>query len=237
MAASANVLRFGRERARTGPWRGAPDVAFLAPMADSPPPSVEFLHRCLDTLAARGYRRVVTGALSPVEQVGFLAAGFDIHEHLHLLGIDVGPHLPPVPDGLPLQRGRRRIDEVLAVDRAAFSGFWRFDEEGLRDALRATPSTRFRVAAAPGSGVTGYAVCGRSGPRGFVQRLAVDPSAHRQGTGRRLLLDGLHWMRRHGVRRAVVNTQIGNDAALTLYRAVGFEDEAGGLSVLSAGLP
>jgi ribosomal protein S18 acetylase RimI-like enzyme len=206
-------------------------------MADSPPPSVEFLRRCLDTLAARGYRRVVTGALSPMEQVGFLAAGFDIHENLHLLGIELSPALPPVPDGLPLQRGRRRMAEVLAVDGAAFSSFWRFDEEGLRDALRATPSTRFRVAVAPGSAVAGYAVCGRSGTRGFVQRLAVDPAAHRQGTGRRLLLDGLHWMRRHGVRRAVVNTQIGNDGALALYRAVGFHDEPGGLSVLTTGLP
>ncbi len=236
-AASANVLQCGRERARTGSWRGDRDVAFLAPLADSPPPSVEFLHRCLDTLAQRGYRRVVTGALSPMEQVGFLAAGFDIHEHLHLLGIDLGPDLPSVPDGLPLHRGRRRTADVLAVDASAFSAFWRFDEEGLRDAIRATPSTRYRVAVAPGGTVAGYAVCGRSGPRGFVQRLAVDPGVQRRGTGRRLLLDGLHWMRRHAVRRALVNTQIGNEGALSLYRAVGFVDEPGGLSVLTAGLP
>jgi ribosomal protein S18 acetylase RimI-like enzyme len=51
-----------------------------------------------------------------------------------------------------------------------------------------------------------------------------------------LLLDGLHWMRRRGVRRAVVNTQMGNDAALNLYQQIGFRREPSGLSVLSTGL-
>jgi GNAT superfamily N-acetyltransferase len=68
------------------------------------------------------------------------------------------------------------------------------------------------------------------------QRLAVDPSSQRRGTGRRLLLDGLAWMRDHGVRRAVVNTQVGNEVALALYLAVGFRQQPSGLSVLAAAL-
>lgn len=36
--------------------------------------------------------------------------------------------------------------------------------------------------------------------------------------------------------RAVVNTQLGNDNALSLYQQVGFRREPSGLSVLSAGL-
>ncbi|MGH9115411.1 MAG: hypothetical protein ACRDWW_06220, partial [Acidimicrobiales bacterium] len=79
-APSADVIRWGRERARTGRWRGEGDVALLAPVPDAPLPSPEFLHRCLDTLAARGYSRVVTRALSPLEQAAFLAAGFDVEE-------------------------------------------------------------------------------------------------------------------------------------------------------------
>jgi hypothetical protein len=43
-------------------------------------------------------------------------------------------------------------------------------------------------------------------------------------------------MRRRGVRSAVVNTQLGNTVALSLYAAVGFRPEPNGLSVLSAGL-
>ena len=61
--ASADVIRWGRERARTGRWRGDAEVAFINPMPDAPLPSAEFLRRCLETLASRGYRRVVTGAL------------------------------------------------------------------------------------------------------------------------------------------------------------------------------
>jgi ribosomal protein S18 acetylase RimI-like enzyme len=206
-------------------------------MPDAPLPSAEFLRRCLDTLAARGYHRVVTGALSPLEQAGFLAAGFGVEQRLHLLAIDVTGDLPPIPPGYPLRRVRRgRRSEVLAVDRAAFPHFWQFDAAGLSDALHATPAVRFRAAMGPGKSIAGYAICGRSGSRGFVQRLAVNPAHQRAGTGRRLLLDGLDWMRRRGVRRAVVNTQVGNHAALTLYTRVGFKEEPSGLSVLSAGL-
>lgn len=241
-APSADVLRWGRERARTGRWRGETDVAYLTPLPTAPLPSPEFLRRCLDTLAARGFARVVTGALSPAEQAGFLAVGFDVAERLHLLGIDLTDVPPEIPDGLPLARGRRADRaRVLAVDRAAFSPFWRFDETGLDDALDATPSTRWRVAVdgstlPPSRDVVGYIICGRAGSRGFVQRLAVDPYGQRRGTGRRLLLDGLAWMSRKGVRRAVVNTQVGNEPALALYLAVGFTQQPAGLSVLATGL-
>jgi len=238
---SADILRWGRERARTGRWRGEAEVAYLAPVPSAPPPSAEFLRRCLDILASRGYTRVVTAALSPLEQAGFLAAGFDVAERLHLLALDLEGSLPSMSPGVPLVRARAADRAaVLAVDATAFSPFWRFDDAGLADALAATPHTRWRVATPDRVGsdrrVLGYAICGRAAHQGYVQRLAVAPEAQGQGTGRRLLLDGLRWMRRRGVRRAVVNTQLGNDAALALYRAVGFRDDPTGLSVLAAGL-
>jgi ribosomal protein S18 acetylase RimI-like enzyme len=166
-----------------------------------------------------------------------LAAGFGVEERLHLLAIDLTAGLPAVPPGYPLHRVRRhRRPDVLAVDQAAFPFFWRFDRAGLSDALHATPAVRFRAAAGPGGTVAGYAICGRAGARGYVQRLAVLPAYQRAGTGRRLLLDGLSWMHRRGVVRAVVNTQMGNAAALALYTQVGFREQPVGLSVLSAGL-
>ena len=231
-----DVLRWGRERAKTGAWRGETAVAFLNPLPNAPAPSAEFLRRCLATLAERGFTRVVTGALSPLEQVGFLAAGFDVAERLHLLGLDLTGELPPVPAGPgPARVPRKRREEVLRVDASAFSNFWGFDERGLSDALAATPRTRFRMVGEQ-EAVVGYAICGRAGTRGFVQRLAVDPSRQGRGYGRLLLLDGLHWMRRRGVRGAVVNTQLDNAVALRLYTDIGFREQATGLSVLSAGL-
>jgi ribosomal protein S18 acetylase RimI-like enzyme len=236
-APTTDVLRWGAERARTGHWRGARDIAYLNPLPDAPPPSEAFLRRCLATLSERGFSRVVTGALSPPEQRGFLAAGFAVEQRLHLLAIDLTEGVEPIPAGPPLVRAtRRHRSDVLRVDSAAFSPFWQFDESGLRDAVAATPHTRFRVACDPAGSVIGYAVCGRASTRGFVQRLAVDPAVHGQGVGRRLLLDGLHWMRRRRVQRAVVNTQLGNEVALSLYLRTGFREDPSGLSVLSAGL-
>ena len=239
-ATSVDVIRWGRERARTGMWRGDRQVAFLAPVPDAPLPSADFLRRCLAVLADRGFSRVVTAALSPLEQGGFLAAGFEVTEELHLLAIDLDG-LPPVPSDLTLSRVRwNQRAEILAIDQAAFSQFWQFDEQGLGEALRATPRTRFRAGVLPGvtdgRRFAGYSICGRSGQRGFVQRLAVHPDFQRQGLGRGLLLDGLNWMRRRGVARAVVNTQLDNAAALNLYLETGFRREPSGLSVLSAGL-
>jgi ribosomal protein S18 acetylase RimI-like enzyme len=197
-------------------------------------PSAAFIQRCLDILGERGFVRVVTSALSPLEQSGFFAAGFQVAEELHLLARDLDG-LPRRPDIGVIRVSPDARPQVLAVDRAAFSPFWQLDERSLAEALAATPRTRFRAVPHDGR-LVGYAINGRSGARGFVQRLAVLPEVQRQGIGRALLLDGLHWMRRRGVRRAVVNTQVGNDAALSLYHDAGFREEPAGLSVMEAGL-
>lgn len=236
-APSATVIRWGPERARTGPWRGDSHVAFLAPVPDAPVPSPDFVRRCLGILSARGVTRVVTAALSPREQRGFLAAGFAVEEELYLLSHDL-MGLPGRPREVPIVRATGSLQAAaLDVDRAAFSPFWQFDDGGLEEARKATPKSRFRVALDSRDGVIGYAICGRASSRGFVQRLAVQPSEQRHGIGAALLLDGLHWMRRRRVERAVVNTQLDNHAALSLYERLGFRREPVGLSVLSAGLP
>lgn len=229
-----DVIRWGRERVRTGPWRGERLVAYLSPLPDAPLPSALFVRRCLDQLAARGFQRVITSALSPAEQAGFLGAGFEVHERLHLLEHDLRD-IPRVDTS-----GLRRAvaadhPAVLAVDARAFPSFWRIDEASLADALAATPNSRFRVGTRTG-GVVGYAVTGRAARRGFLQRLAVDPGHQRHGLGRALAVDALRWLRRWRADVAVVNTQMGNEAALALYESLGFRREPAGLSVLSAAL-
>jgi ribosomal protein S18 acetylase RimI-like enzyme len=233
---AAEVLQWGWERARAGPWRGDGQVAYLAPLAPAGPPSVDFLHRCLDTLAARGFTRVVTSALAPAEQAGFLTLGFEEYERLHLLSHDLSdiPRLSREATQL-LHRGRSADwPAVLAVDASAFSPFWRLDDSGLREAIDATPVTRFRVAGRRrgDADLLAYAVTGLSTNQGYLQRLAVRPDARRQGLGRALGLDGLRWLRRKGVSEAVVNTQLGNEPALALYLSLGFRREPVQLSVL-----
>jgi ribosomal-protein-alanine N-acetyltransferase len=233
---AAEVLQWGWERARTGPWRGDGDIAYLAPLAPAGAPSVDFLRRCLETLTARGFTRVVTSALAPAEQRGFLAVGFEEYERLHLLSHDLRDVPRPDKEVAHLLRRGRDADwpAVLAVDASAFAPFWRLDASGLSEAIDATPVTRFRIAS-PRRGsadVLAYAVTGLSANQGYLQRLAVHPAHRRTGLGRALGLDGLRWLRRKGVAEAVVNTQLGNEAALALYLSLGFRHEPIQLSVL-----
>ncbi|MDQ4068756.1 MAG: GNAT family N-acetyltransferase [Actinomycetota bacterium] len=237
---ASEVLQWGWERARTGPWRGDGRIAYLAPLPPAGAPSVDFLARCLDTLAARGFTRVLTSALAPGEQEAFLSLGFEEYERLHLLSHNLN-HVPRPPGEAArlLRRGRRRDwPAVLSVDAAAFQPFWRLDASGLREAIEATPATRFRVAGhgPGGAGLVAYSVTGLSATQGYLQRLAVHPNYRRMGLGRALGLDGLRWLRRRGVTDAVVNTQVGNDAALALYLSLGFRKEPTQLSVLHRGL-
>jgi ribosomal protein S18 acetylase RimI-like enzyme len=231
--APADVISWGQERVRARPWRGSDDIAEVAPLSGSIVPSTEFVERCVTTLAARGFHEVVTAALSPIEQVPFLAAGFELRERLHLLAHDL-VRLPAAPTTAIDVRRARRSDRagVLAIDRLAFGQFWRFDDAGLDEAMHATPIARFRVAVRGGD-LAGYAIAGRAGRRGYLQRLAVDPARQRQGIGRLLTLDSLRWMNRRGVERAVVNTQLENDAALELYQSLGFRLQSIGLAVLA----
>ena len=228
------VVEWGAERARVATWRGDPHLAYLAPIPEGPPPSTDFLSRCVERLASQGFDGVVTPALSPSEQRPFLAVGFETHERLHLLAHDL-LDLPPRRPGTTRRARRRDRRPVLAVDRAAFAPFWRLDGPGLREALRAVPTTRFRVSTRRGL-LIGYAISGRAGRQGYLQRLAVDPSHQGGGVGGALVADALHWMHRRGVGRAVVNTQLGNEPALALYGRLGFRLQPSGLAVLRRGL-
>jgi ribosomal-protein-alanine N-acetyltransferase len=219
---------------RVRPWPVDPTTAHLVPYA-SRRIQPDALQRVLAELADAGYDRVRTAALAPDEQGPFLAAGFQVDEHLHLLAHDLDDLAPPARPS-PLRRARRRDrPAVLEVDRAAFAPPWRLDLTGLREALLATPTVRFRIAVVDGA-VVGYAVAGRAGWRGYLQRVAVHPDHGGQGLGRVLVTDALDWLRRRGARRAVVNTQEGNAAALHLYEALGFRPEPRGLDVLGVPL-
>jgi ribosomal-protein-alanine N-acetyltransferase len=68
----------------------------------------------------------------------------------------------------------------------------------------------------------GYALSGRDARQVFLQRLAVRPEVQRRGIARALVDDCLAWAARWHAERVLVNTHVGNDAALALYANAGF---------------
>jgi ribosomal protein S18 acetylase RimI-like enzyme len=218
---------------RVASWRGDPKIALLTPLPGRPPPGRVELERVLDSVADGGYEVVLTGALDVTAQRPYLAAGFEEHARLHVLGRALDE--VPTAEHAQLHRARRRDrGQVHEVDASAFSPFWQLGEAGLDDALGATPDARFRVAR--DDRVVAYAICGLAGRQGYVQRLAVRPGNRRAGLGAALVVDGLEWMRKRGADDAVVNTQVDNVAALALYDHLGFRRRGPGLRVLRRAL-
>jgi ribosomal protein S18 acetylase RimI-like enzyme len=224
-------------RLRVAPWRGDGSSVLLAPIVERGGPRAADVARCVGVLRDRGVQVALTAALGPADQQPFLDHGFEVHERLHLLTHDLRglADLSDRAGTAAIRRARRRDRAaVLGVDHAAFPPFWQLDDEGLSEAIGATPATRFRVGDEPGArrSVVAYAIWGRAGHRGYLQRLAVAPAQQGHGTATALLADGLTWLRRRGASRVYVNTQEANDRALRLYERTGFRRQRDGLAVL-----
>ena len=230
---TGTTLRWHGGSARLGPWRGRADVGYVAVGADGPP-SPEVVLRCIEQLRSRGYLSAVTSALSPFQSLPFVDAGFQVRERLVLLSRSLDL---PLPTAERRTRRSRRCDraEIVALDNLAFDGFWRFDSQGLDDAVAATPQARFRVADDP-DGIVGYAITGVAGATGYLQRVAVHPRVRKGGWGSALVADGLRWLAASGAERVLVNTQPDNEAALALYESGGFRRLPLGLCVLGRDL-
>jgi GNAT superfamily N-acetyltransferase len=236
MSVSAPVSVGSRLRAR--PWQADAGVAHLAPAVDHLGPlTATDVEHAVERLRQQGYRAVITAALHRPDRRPFTEAGFRESHRLHLLRHDLAELRPaPMTPGVEVRRGRRRDqDGALEVDRDAFTPFWRLDHAGITEALTATAMVHFQVAR-DAEGLAGYAVCGRSGQRGYVQRLAVAPRCQGRGVGAALLGDGLRWLRRWGARDALVNTQEDNARSLRLYQRTGFVLQPDGLAVLQIAL-
>ena len=218
---------------RLSPWRGNAQTVQVVVVA-GPAPRLHDVDRLLDYLNNRGVLTVVTTALGP-----FMEAGFTPHEHLLLLDRAVKPNDPHERGRRTRPARRQDQDAVLALDEQAFatsSAFWRFDRAALAEAGQATQVCRRRLVRGSQGQPIGHAVTGRTSTIGYLQRLAVDPSAEGQGIGSALVVDALRWLGRTGARKAWVNTQPGNLRARDLYLRHGFVERDVGLDVLTRSL-
>ena len=183
----------------------------------------------LRLLAQTGVKRVFTSAIRPQEQAFFRNIGFELHEELLLLSNDISTHIP-TPTRPTRRAPRSDWPQILEIDTSAFPQFWRFDKVALAEAIKATPRSRVRVNTGPSP--QGFAITGRAGRQGFLQRLAVHPTNQGSGLGRSLVADALRWLQKRRVYEVLVNTQTQNLAALELYESMGFTQRSDGLAVL-----
>ena len=235
---AAETLRLGQDRLRLRPWAGDAGTGLLILLTPGAAVSDSMASAAIEAATGHGYHRLRTSALSGIESEPFIRAGFQPCQVLALLSRPIANGLPSPNSSVAIRRARRREhSSVLAVDHAAFELFWHLDQAGLHDALRATPFRHFRVARHGGeTGLAGYAISGRSGPAGYLQRLAISPRQQGQGVGAALVIDGLKWMARWGATQAWVNTPQQNTGALRLYERLGFEQVPPGLQVLELDL-
>lgn len=220
LGAPTIVLRGTPIPARAHRCPGDPTMAQIVVLDGTAIPTPEHWHRWMRTLADHGFVAVRTGALAPRQAGPAERAGLRLVQELSLLDAAAPFEITPTAH----RTHRLRAGDLATaadIDRSAFGDTWALDATMLADIRQATPAHRARVVRVDGHPV-GFLISGRAARVGYVQRLAVHPSAHRQGIATSLLIDGLRWMRRARVRRAFVNTHVENAAALELYRRHGF---------------
>ena len=231
-------------RARLGVWPHQDDMAHLVLLDHQMVPSVDDVAGWMRGAEATGARAIRTGALFPVSTAAFIESGFEIVDTLTLLerpvprpADDRGRTARRLPDGARLRRLRpSMLHEAATVDRRAFPTDWSNDVSALADIMNATPHHRSRSVHLDGRMVA-FSISGRADRAGYIQRLAVDPSARRRGLASLLLDDAERWMSRRDVNRVMVNTASDNRTALALYESMGFEIQADQLQILQRKLP
>ncbi len=221
--------RRGRESNTNGcrvqPWSFQPHIAHLVVNHQQPVPSLADVRRWTERVGELDYSVVRTNALSRGTSRQMECAGYTVLQELILLELHsprsaLNSVLAHSSDRLVTQHvDTQQIPDISTIDVDAFSFEWGLSAAAVTDVCAATPRHRLRGAGEP---LAAFAISGRDGRQGFLQRLSVAPARQRQGLGRALVLDSLEWMARWRVQRVLVNTAFDNHAALTLYQGLGF---------------
>jgi ribosomal-protein-alanine N-acetyltransferase len=129
---------------------------------------------------------------------------------------------PRSPDHLVVEADRDRLDEMLAIDAAAFSPFWRFDRHGLSEALDATGRSTVFIIRDPEGCAAAFAIVGFGNAISYLQRVAVHPDWQGEGMGRSLVRVAARKARSAGASVMLLNTQLDNLPAIALYEIEGY---------------
>ncbi|RLE67792.1 MAG: ribosomal-protein-alanine N-acetyltransferase [Thermoprotei archaeon] len=126
-------------------------------------------------------------------------------------------------EGLSVREVRYKdIPAIYEIERLCFKDPY---ELPLLQMYYAISRSLFLVSEREGR-VVGYAIgLAKKWGEGHVISIAVHPEWRRRGVGKRLMLQLLEKMRRMGVRWVRLEVRVSNEAAINLYRRLGFSIE------------
>lgn len=201
---------------RLVPWPGDRTTTQLLSVSTV---STDELTAAMAAALAAGAVRLRSGPLTDAQLAPFEACGFRVERRLIVLRATLDH--PLARSGPPPRLATARWFGMLAeLDVAAFGQEWGLDATAIERAVQATTVGQVRMVALPDP--VAYAVVGRAGTTGYLQRLAVAPEHQGQGHGTHLVNWTLRWCRRHRCTTALVNTEDTNTVALGLYQRLGF---------------
>ena len=180
-----------------------------------------FLAACTEKLREYGAPTVLSPPLPTSGRRTWRSAGYDEFVDLALMRLDLDS-MPVTPDHLVVEVTEPDLDELLEVDQASFTDFWRFDRNGLSEAIAAAGKSKTFVIRGGNGSHAAYVIVGYGHAISYLQRLAVHPEWQGNGMGRSLVRVAARSARAAGARAMLLNTQFDNEAALRLYEVEGF---------------
>jgi ribosomal protein S18 acetylase RimI-like enzyme len=224
------TLRRGWARAEARPWNDVVPDAILRIVRGG----TAFVQACTDVVKERGAPTVFSPPLAASARRSWEHAGYQTFIELALMRQSLEDPIPS-PDHLVVEVDGADPAGLLAIDRAAFADFWRFDRRGMEEAMNATSrSSVFVVRNAEGRPAA-YAIVGYGHAICYLQRVAVDPLWQGRGMGRSLVRVAARAARASGARAMLLNTQPENEPAMALYRSEGYVTLTEPLAVLRFG--
>lgn len=219
-------LRRGWGKGEARPWNDVTPDASLRVIRGGAP----FVDACTGYLLGIGVPSVLSPPMPGSAARAWETVGYERFVPLALMRMELVNPIP-TPDHLVV-KGDVDLDLLLAIDRAAFDDFWRFDRFGLSEAIDATATNLVLTIAGPDVIPVAYAVVGLGQAISYLQRLAVHPDWQGAGMGRSLVRSATRAARTAGTRAMVLNTQQDNAGAIGLYESEGFVVQPEPLAVL-----
>ncbi len=211
------TFRRGWARADARPWNDSEVTASLRLLRGGG----GFLQACTDRLTDMGAPSVLSPPLPSSAHSPWIEAGYEPYLDLALMRLELAEQ-PKCPNHLVVDATDIPMSCLLAIDAAAFTVFWRFDENGMSEALQATGDSDTLIIRDAAGGAAGFAIVGYGSAVAYLQRVAVEPKWQGQGMGRSLVRAAARRARKNGAKIMLLNTQFDNIPAIKLYEDEGF---------------